>query len=101
MSSDVSKDAHLTDAHRSTDAVASPEDWASWVAQVIAADQVMHTKTTKSGKKKEVDLRSRLFELEIVDPSQLRELPTAVQTRLQATGQLVVRWYSMLRCLNS
>ncbi|MEO0649024.1 MAG: DUF2344 domain-containing protein, partial [Cyanobacteria bacterium J06650_10] len=92
-----STDAYSTDAHSTVGAVASQEDWANWVAQVIAADQVMHTKTTKSGKKKEVDLRSRLFQLEIVDPSQLSELPTAVQTRLQDTGQCIVRYVGSCR----
>ncbi|MGD1899566.1 MAG: TIGR03936 family radical SAM-associated protein, partial [Phormidesmis sp.] len=76
---------------------ASAERWVGWVEQVSAADHIMHTKTTKSGKQKEVDLRSRLFELDIVSPAGLTELPPAVKNRLIETGQCVVRYVGSCR----
>ncbi len=59
-------------------------DWAQWVRQVLDAEQIMQTKTTKSGKVKEVDLRSRLFALSIVDAADLAQLPDSVRDRLTA-----------------
>ncbi len=75
----------------------SEDDWAGWVAQVLAAEQIMHTKTTKSGKKKDIDLRSRLFTLDTVDPLTLTELPSTVCNRLADTGDCVVRYTGSCR----
>ncbi len=75
----------------------SENDWASWVAQVLAAEQIMHTKTTKSRKKKEINLRSRLFSLDIVDPLAITDLPSTVTERLAATGECVVRYVGSCR----
>ena len=61
-------------------------DWEGWAQQVLAAEQIMQTKVTKSGKPKEVDLRSRLFELSIADASQLAALPASVRDRLTLLG---------------
>jgi radical SAM family uncharacterized protein/radical SAM-linked protein len=57
-------------------------NWAEWVQQVLAAEQIMQTKTTKSGSLKEVELRSRLFELSIANADQLAMLPVSVRDRL-------------------
>ncbi len=56
--------------------------WTQWMQQVLDAEQIMQTKTTKSGKVKEIDLRSRLFELSIVDDAELALLPESVRDRL-------------------
>ncbi len=67
-------------------------DWAQWVQQVLAAEQIMQTKTTKSGKTKEVDLRSRLFTLALAEADTLMDLPAAVRDRLspvETTGQVI------------
>ncbi|MGI8935045.1 MAG: TIGR03960 family B12-binding radical SAM protein [Phormidesmis sp.] len=67
-------------------------DWAQWVQQVLAAEQIMQTKTTKSGKTKEVDLRSRLFTLALAEADILMDLPAAVRDRLspvETTGQVI------------
>ncbi|MEM6798132.1 MAG: DUF2344 domain-containing protein, partial [Planctomycetota bacterium] len=61
-------------------------DWENWVAQVFAAEQIMQTKTTKSGKQKEVNLRANLFELDIVDTESLSQLPEAVSQKLSQTA---------------
>ena len=56
--------------------------WANWVQQVLDSEQIMQTKTTKSGKVKEINLRERLFELSIVDETELALLPESVRDRL-------------------
>lgn len=73
---------------------AGKADWETWVQQVLAADQIMQTKTTKKGKTKEVDLRSRLFALSIASATTLAELPTAVQNRFSATPEQTVLYYT-------
>ncbi|MEL6350982.1 MAG: TIGR03960 family B12-binding radical SAM protein [Cyanobacteria bacterium J06627_28] len=72
-------------------------DWESWVAQVLAAEQIMQTKTTKSGKQKEVNLRANLFELDMVDAESLSQLPEAVSQKLSQSGEVVVRYVGSCR----
>ncbi len=84
---------------------ANESDWESWVQQVLAAEQIMQTKTTKSGKTKEIDLRSRLFTLSIADAGSLVELPVDVRDRLTSnqkngqaqTGQTTLRYTGSCR----
>ena len=75
------------------DTQAGTGDWAQWVQQVLAAEEIMQTKTTKSGKTKEVNLRSRLFTLALADADTLMDLPKAVRDRLRSpdetTGQVI------------
>lgn len=42
----------------------SKPDWTSWLASVLAQEEILWEHTTKSGKKKQVNLRDRLFHLE-------------------------------------
>ena len=56
--------------------------WSDWLAQVLAAEQIMQTKTTKRGKRKEVDLRSRLFELSLATDADLEALPSPARQQL-------------------
>ncbi|NJN76252.1 MAG: TIGR03960 family B12-binding radical SAM protein [Synechococcaceae cyanobacterium RL_1_2] len=42
------------------------ESWQSWISQVLAADAIPWEKVTKSGKKKAINLRDRLFDLSLV-----------------------------------
>ncbi|MGB3299090.1 MAG: TIGR03960 family B12-binding radical SAM protein [Phormidesmis sp.] len=74
-------------------------DWKSWAQQVLAAEQIMHSKTTKSGKVKAVDLRSRLFELSVANASQLANLPESVHNRLKPieTESAVLRYVGSSR----
>ncbi len=78
------------------------QGWQDWVTQVLAAEEIMQTKTTKSGKVKQVNLRSHLYDLEIVDPascSSLEKTPVAesVQRKLAATGQATIRYVGSCR----
>ncbi len=76
-------------------------NWADWVQQVLTAKQIMQAKVTKSGKPKEVDLRSRLFELSIADASQLATLPASVRDRLTLAKQHTDTTPTVLRYVGS
>ena len=77
------------------DTLESGAEWETWVHQILAADHLMQTKTTKKGKPKEVDLRSRLFNLSIASSATLAELPTAVQERFSTHSR------TLLHCTGS
>jgi radical SAM family uncharacterized protein/radical SAM-linked protein len=47
------------------DRQASLENWQTWITSVKNSPEIWWEKTTKSGKKQQVNLRDRLFELEI------------------------------------
>ena len=71
-----------------------PPNWQLWVDSVLAAEQIMQTKTTKRGKQKKVDLRSRLFELALANESDLVHLPASVRQKLLSdSGQQAVLRY--------
>ncbi|MGB3292311.1 MAG: TIGR03960 family B12-binding radical SAM protein [Phormidesmis sp.] len=68
--------------------------WEEWVQQVLAADHIVHSKTAKKGKLKDVDLRSHLFDLSIASLATLAELPTAVQNRFSAPQESAILHYT-------
>jgi radical SAM-linked protein len=43
-------------------------NWQSWIEAIKASEEIWQEHTTKSGKKKQVNLRDRLFELDIIEP---------------------------------
>ena len=49
------------------------QHWRDWVEQVKASEAIWWEQTTKSGKKKQVNLRDRLFELEVNEPHSITE----------------------------
>jgi radical SAM family uncharacterized protein/radical SAM-linked protein len=40
--------------------------WEAWIVAVLASQEIMQEKTTKSGKKTQINLRDRLYELELL-----------------------------------
>jgi radical SAM family uncharacterized protein/radical SAM-linked protein len=48
--------------------------WQDWVEAVKNREEILWSNTTKSGRKQEVNLRDRLFELELNEPQRHREL---------------------------
>jgi radical SAM-linked protein len=44
----------------------SLDEWQSWIDRVINIPEIIQSQTTKSGKKKEVNLRDRLFNLTLL-----------------------------------
>jgi radical SAM family uncharacterized protein/radical SAM-linked protein len=49
--------------------------WEGWVEEIKASQEIWQEQTTKSGKKRQVNLRERLFELELSEPQGRREHP--------------------------
>ncbi|MGB3787995.1 MAG: TIGR03960 family B12-binding radical SAM protein [Phormidesmis sp.] len=78
------------------------EDWQIWVSQVLLAEEIMQTKTTKSGKVKQVNLRSHLYDLATVDSGSLTSvtgtpIAESVQRKLATTGQATIRYVGSCR----
>ncbi|WP_392532697.1 TIGR03936 family radical SAM-associated protein [Nostoc sp. C117] len=46
---------------------ASPTQWQNWIDTIKAKDELWYEQTTKSGKSQLINLRDRLFELELVE----------------------------------
>lgn len=59
------------------------QPWQDWVEAVNASETIGWEQTTKSGKKKQVNLRDRLFELELVE---VKENPSSQQAVLRYVG---------------
>ncbi|MBW4666211.1 MAG: TIGR03960 family B12-binding radical SAM protein [Cyanomargarita calcarea GSE-NOS-MK-12-04C] len=57
---------------------ASPGQWQDWIDTIKAKDEIWRELTTKSGKIRSVNLRDRLFELELVETNTDSLLPTVV-----------------------
>jgi len=93
----LDKAAYLLALNTDAETVTDLEVWQSWVKRVLESSEIMYTKTTKSGKKKDVNLRSRLFELELVDASTLADLPGSIRSQLVASGQCIVRYVGSCR----
>lgn len=50
------------------------QQWQDWVEAVKNREEILWKHTTKSGRKQEVNLRDRLFELEVMEPQRHTEL---------------------------
>jgi radical SAM-linked protein len=68
---------------------ASAQQWHDWVEQVKASEAIWYEQTTKSGKKKQVNLRDRLFELEVKESQQ--------RTEEQRDSRVVLRYVGSCR----
>ena len=71
-------------------------DWSEWIAAILQAESVMWEHTTKSGKKKSVNLRDRLFELALADQSTLSFLPAHWQGN-KVDSSVVIRYVGSCR----
>lgn len=63
--------------------------WQEWVEAIKTRDTILIEQTTKSGKKQMVNLRDRLFELEVIDPQRLTDLVHDHQQDLSAVLRYV------------
>ncbi|MEL6381956.1 MAG: TIGR03960 family B12-binding radical SAM protein [Cyanobacteria bacterium J06626_18] len=78
------------------DAAAESADWSAWVQAVSDSVEIAWEHTTKSGKKKQVNLRDRLFELAIADADAKADLPSGLQATNEAT-QAIIRYRGSCR----
>lgn len=51
----------------------STAQWEEWVNAIAASDEILIEQTSKSGKKYQVNMRARLFELEVKEPPRRQE----------------------------
>ncbi len=58
--------------------------WQSWINQILAAEAIWIDQTTKSGQQQPVNLRERLFELELLAPEPSLE-PSQIRLRYLGT----------------
>jgi radical SAM family uncharacterized protein/radical SAM-linked protein len=71
-------------------------NWQTWVQQVLVAETIDIEQTTKSGATRSVNLRDRLFELELIAPTASHLLPLAVVQSLQESA-VVLRYVGSCR----
>ena len=45
----------------------TPLQWKTWIAAVLASQEIIQDKKTKSGKNTQINLRDRLYELELLN----------------------------------
>ena len=72
---------------------AEAPEWQAWVTAVRDAREIIWEKTTKSGKKQQVNLRDRLDLLEVVSP-ETRELPFSIA---RPATQAILRYVGSCR----
>ncbi|MEO0349010.1 MAG: TIGR03960 family B12-binding radical SAM protein [Cyanobacteria bacterium P01_A01_bin.15] len=70
--------------------------WQHWIEGILAADKIMDIHKTKSGKVKQINLRERLHQLEIVTDLPAH-LPTSVIHKLTTAGDVVIRYVGSCR----
>lgn len=57
---------------------ATPTQWQNWIEQIQAKNEIIWQQITKSGKSQLVNLRDRLFELELIATKDIAIEPTAI-----------------------
>jgi radical SAM family uncharacterized protein/radical SAM-linked protein len=77
----------ITVAAKGTSAV----QWRNWVEIIQGLDTIWWEQTTKSGKKQLINLRDRLFELELIEP------PQASSPTIEAEDAFVLRYVGSCR----
>ena len=71
-------------------------NWSTWIQALLAMTDVPWQHTTKSGKKKQVNLRDRLFDLTLADAETQALLPFTLQGTQEAT-RAVIRYVGSCR----
>ena len=77
------------------EAIAAP-DWPAWMERTLQAAAIPWEHTTKSGKKKQVNLRDRLFDLTVADATVAAYMPASIQGNKTAT-QAIIRYRGSCR----
>jgi len=71
-------------------------DWRAWMDDVLQAQDINWEHRTKSGRKKQVNLRDRLFELTWADEAEMAALPTTLVGNKTAS-QAIIRYRGSCR----
>lgn len=72
-----------------------PADWLAWIGAVLNTTEFLWEQTTKSGKTKLVNLRERLWDLELIRPQIQKNLIESEQDRLN--GKAILRYIGSCR----
>lgn len=72
-------------------------DWQSWVTELLNRDAVWIEKTTKSGKVQTINMRDRLFELELVSVDHLQARAVPIVSYVQEPGTVILRYVGSCR----
>ena len=59
----------------------APDRWQGWIAEILHTSEIWIERKTKSGKVKQINLRERLYDLELVHPKTVSDLPPGVQPK--------------------
>ncbi|MEM9265094.1 MAG: TIGR03960 family B12-binding radical SAM protein [Cyanobacteria bacterium P01_F01_bin.13] len=70
--------------------------WQQWIDRVLATSEIIDIHTTKSGKVKQINLRERLYMLEIINDLPAH-LPNSVIDKLTAAGDIVIHYVGSCR----
>ncbi|GAB1540077.1 TIGR03960 family B12-binding radical SAM protein [Scytonema sp. NUACC21] len=76
---------------------ATPVEWQSWIETIKAKDEIWWEHTTKSGKSQRVNLRDRLKELEVVEPSSLSLTPVVECFERQGESAVILGYTGSYR----
>ena len=79
----------VPDQPDTTDAPPADLDWAALIDQVWTTPEFLWEHTTKSGKKQQVNLRDRLFELSLAPAAAMAVMPTDSQPMIHGEGAIV------------
>ncbi len=71
-------------------------DWQSWLADILHSESITWEHTTKSGKRKQVNLRDRLFDLALATAVEAELMPDRIQGNKTAT-QVIIRYRGSCR----
>jgi radical SAM-linked protein len=58
--------------------------WQTWIDQILAEPQILIEQTTKSGKVQQINLRERLFELQLLSLEQMPQVPNFISSSAEA-----------------
>ncbi|MGD1861843.1 MAG: TIGR03960 family B12-binding radical SAM protein [Leptolyngbyaceae cyanobacterium] len=83
-------------AVESADNLPVDSDWQAWIEAVLRAATIAWEHRTKSGKKKQVNLRDRLFDLAIADVDSAAMLPISI-SRNKSLAQAIIRYRGSCR----
>ncbi len=75
----------------------SKAQWQEWVEAIKTRETILIEQTTKSGKKQMVNLRDRLFELEVVEPQRLTDIAPMLQESGEEDSSAVLRYVGSCR----
>lgn len=75
----------------------SSKDWKTWIESVLAADEIWLEQISKSGKAKRVNLRDRLFELELVENKSQELVATAPFWQSSGNSSAILRYVGSSR----